>query len=67
MAVTMQGSRISVNRIGIFEDSVAYRSKRGIYLITDTKTGTEYIGVSGIGISELGTHRQGKQNVEDER
>lgn len=37
------------------------------YIITDTKTGTEYIGVSGIGITETGSHQAGKARVADER
>lgn len=60
-------ARISVTRIGIIEDSLAYSSRRGIYIITDTKTGKEYVGVSGIGISELGSHSAGKTVVGDER
>lgn len=60
-------SRVTVTRIGVFEDSMAYGDRRGIYIITDTKTGKEYIGVSGIGISELGSHSNGKVIVGDER
>lgn len=60
-------SRIRVTRIGVFEDGIAYENRRGIYLITDTKTGKEYLGVSGIGISELGEHSIGRQKSEDER
>lgn len=60
-------SRVNVTRIGVIEDSLAYDSRRGIYLIEDTKTGKEYIGVSGIGISELGQHQAGKTIISDER
>ncbi len=60
-------ARISVTRIGVVDDSLAYGDRRGIYIITDTKTGQEYIGVSGIGISELGSHTAGKTMVRDER
>lgn len=60
-------SRVTVTRIGIFEDGLAYGSKRGIYIIQDTKTGQEFVGVSGIGISELGGHHVGKQFHNDER
>ncbi len=49
-------ARITVTRIGIIDDPLAYGDRRGVYIITDTKTGMEYIGVSGIGISELGSH-----------
>ena len=51
-------ARATVTRIGVFEDDLAYKSKRGVYLIRDEKTGKEYLGVSGIGISELGSHSQ---------
>lgn len=60
-------ARIAVTRIGVIEDSLAYGGRRGIYIITDTKTGKEYVGVSGIGISELGSHSAGKTVVGDER
>lgn len=60
-------ARITVTRIGVIEDSLAYSDRRGIYIITDTKTGKEYVGVSGIGISELGSHSSGKTTVSDER
>jgi len=49
-------SNYSVTRVGVFEDNLAYDGKRGIYEITDNRTGKKYIGVSGIGISELGSH-----------
>ena len=48
--------RIKVTRVGVFKDDVAYNDRRGVYVIQDTTTGREYIGVSGIGISELGSH-----------
>jgi secreted trypsin-like serine protease len=59
--------RVTVTRIGVFRDDAAYNSTRGIYIITDTNTGQEYIGVSGIGISEMGSHSAGKARVTDER
>ena len=57
-----QNERVKIERIGIINDHLAYNWTRGIYIITDTKTGKEYIGVSGIGISEVG--RSGKITVE---
>jgi hypothetical protein len=50
------GGRIIVKRIGIFEDALAYHNRRGVYLIQDTVTGHEFIGISGVGISDLGNH-----------
>lgn len=68
---TSSTGRVKVERIGVFKDDVAYHDRRGIYIITDTKTGTEYIGVSGVGITETGSHYQstGKSgyNRPDER
>lgn len=59
--------RFKVERIGVFADGLAYDGKRGIYVITDTTTGQEFVGISGIGISELGSHQAGKARVSDER
>ena len=55
-AVLKENNRISVTRVGIFEDDIAYGSRRGVYLIVDSKTGKEYIGISGVGISENACH-----------
>lgn len=62
-----QNQRVSVTRLGVFEDDLAYSDKRGVYLIVDQETGKEFIGVSGIGIAEVGSHSSGKARYEDER
>ncbi|TQN52817.1 hypothetical protein FLW98_26800 [Raoultella planticola] len=75
MAVSSQLSaeadRIGVTKMSEFHDELAYGNWRGVYLIQDKQTGQEYIGISGIGISEVGAHSQmvGKvsQSVRDER
>ncbi|WP_336654442.1 hypothetical protein [Leclercia adecarboxylata] len=75
MAVSSQLSsdadRIKVTKMSEFRDGLAYDNWRGVYLIQDKQTGREYIGISGIGISEVGSHSQlvGKvqQQVRDER
>lgn len=59
--------RFKVERVGVFKDDLAYDARRGIYILTDTKTGREFVGVSGVGISELGSHQAGKARVSDER
>ncbi len=51
-----EGPGYKIERLGIFEDDLAYGGKRGIYEITDTETGEKYFGISGIGITELGSH-----------
>ena len=62
-----QPARIKVERIGVVHDDLAYNDERGIYIIKDDKTGVEYIGVSGIGISEAGSYFVGKSTSEYER
>lgn len=62
-----ENQRIQITRIGVFRDDLAYNSRRGVYAITDAKTGKEYIGISGIGIQETGSHSTGKTSVSDER
>ena len=56
MEINATNGRVSIQRIMVFEDDIAYGDKRGIYIIRDHVTNKEFIGVSGIGISELGVH-----------
>jgi hypothetical protein len=63
----VDNQRFQVTRVGVIEDNLAYQNRRGIYIIRDTKTEQEYIGVSGIGISEMGNHSSGKTSIADER
>lgn len=62
-----QLDRVKIERISISIDALAYGGQRGIYIITDSKTGKEFIGISGVGIAETGSHRSGKQTIQDER
>ena len=55
-AATGSTGRVHVERIGVINDTIAYGNRRGIYVITDRKTGTEFIGVSGVGITETSAH-----------
>lgn len=64
--VSDQG-RVTVERIGVFKDDLAYNDKRGVYVIRDAITGREFIGVSGVGIAETGRHSTGKSSTTDER
>lgn len=64
---TEQSPRFQVTRVAVFEDGLAYGGRRGIYVIVDTKTGTQFIGVSGVGISETGSHTCNKTTISDER
>lgn len=66
-APSAEQQRFTVARVGVFRDDLAYGYNRGIYVIVDTKTGQEFVGVSGIGISELGSHSSGKTTAGDER
>lgn len=61
------GTRVTVERIGVFKDDLAYNDRRGVYVIRDKATGREFIGVSGIGIAEVAAHQSGKVRVSDER
>lgn len=65
--VAFADNRFKVELVGTFKDRLAYDGLRGIYIITDTKTGQELVGLSGIGISELGSHSSGKTRHSDER
>jgi hypothetical protein len=58
--------RFEVRRVQVFEDPLAYYDRRGIYLIHDRKTGREFLGVSGVGVTEVGRHSAGKTSVEHE-
>jgi hypothetical protein len=64
---TSASARIEVTRVGVINDTLAYGDRRGLYVIRDNQTGREYIGVSGVGITEVGSHKQGKTTVRDER
>lgn len=60
--------RVQITLLNQFKDDLAYGDTRGIYLIRDTETNQEFIGVSGIGITEVGSHKSGKHSrSEDER
>lgn len=67
MQLLQAHDRVSIERIGVIEDDLAYSKRRGIYIITDKKTGKEFIGVSGVGISETSSHLAGETSVSDER
>jgi len=58
--------RITVTRLSVIDDNLAYLGKRATYSIKDTETGKEFIGVSGIGIVETSSHQSGKVRVEHE-
>jgi hypothetical protein len=48
--------RFQVEFAGKFRDDLAYDNERRIYIITDRKTKKQYFGISGVGISEIGSH-----------
>lgn len=61
------GSRFEIIRESTFKDDLSYSGWRGIYLIYDKETKKQYLGVSGIGVSEIGSHLSGKARISDER
>lgn len=69
--IVQPSGRFVVVRDSVIVDDLAYNDRRGIYVITDTQTGKEYIGISGVGIAETGSHTRsaGKTTttVQDER
>lgn len=57
-----------VRRVAVFADDLAYENRRGLYLLTEKSTGRKWVGISGVGISEMGSHPCGKGCIrEDER
>ena len=62
---TVDTGRFQVNEMAKFSDSDACNGSRKIFLITDIDSGKEFICVSGVGISEVGTHTYstGKQII----
>ena len=59
--------RVTVDRVDVVADTLAYGGARGVYVIRDAQTGREFIGVSGVGIAETGDHQSGKMRARDER
>lgn len=60
-------SRFRVHLVQVLDDPLAYGGRRGVYIIQDKLRETEYVGLSGIGISELGSHSDGESDYPDER
>ena len=60
-------TRFRVKRVSVFQDDLAYGHQRGIYVIYDSLTGRELVGISGVGIGDLGKHQDGKGTRRDER
>jgi len=52
--------RITVKRVATFRDRFAFNGEREILIITDTKTGKEFIGISGVGVTETREVVEGK-------
>ena len=47
---------MTIRRVAVIEDDTAYGNTRSVYIITDKETGQQWIGVSGVGVSERGSH-----------
>ena len=64
-------ARFRVDQVGEFKDDVAYEGRRKIYEVRDTKTQRLYFGITGVGITEVGEHKEGSgddvRTVRDER
>ncbi len=59
--------RFKLELVDYVSDSIAYGSRRGIYILTDTKTEQQFIGISGVGITQIGSHTSGKSTYSDEK
>ncbi len=59
-SIPVPDERFELVRVQNFTDNLSYSNYRSVYILTDKKTGKEYVGVSGIGITELGSHNCGK-------
>lgn len=57
-AVLSKDDRFEISRVQVFKDDLAYDNQRAIYVLKDKQTGKEFVGISGIGISELGQHTE---------
>lgn len=53
MGITNDNDRFDIHRIKLVKDTIAYNGIRGIYEIHDKLTNKIYLGVSGVGITEL--------------
>ncbi len=65
------GSKYKINRIAVLPDNLAYNGKRGVYEICNIKGELIYFGISGIGVSDRGSHTKSDgedtSTVQDER
>lgn len=59
--------RFRVMKVQMIRDPDAYKGLRSIYVIRDRVTNREYMGITGVGISDMGVHSIGKVNEVDER
>lgn len=50
--------RFQMRVVDEVHDKNAYNNSRGIFIITDTKTHHEYLGVEGVGVTDLQSERQ---------
>lgn len=65
--ISPEPGRFEIHRVDLFTDNTAYNNTRGVYVIKDTRTGKEYFGVAGIGISELNAPATGPAQRHDEK
>ena len=55
-------TRFEIRLEQMVADEIAYGDRRGVYVILDRQTGREYVGISGVGIAELGAHEVKRRN-----
>ncbi|HAT3959793.1 TPA: hypothetical protein I9Y37_001932 [Citrobacter freundii] len=55
--IARPAGRFDMRVVDEFHDSNAYHDKRSIFIITDRKTHKEYLGVEGVGVTDLSDER----------
>lgn len=62
----VEGARFKVERHGKFKAGYE-ENEREILVITDSTTGRQYIGITGVGVTELHQEKSGDSTVTKER
>lgn len=65
-STSADGERVKIVYKQDFYDTTAYGGGRTIIVVKDSVTGKEFLGVSGMGVVELGAHQVGKSQQPDE-
>lgn len=53
VSISATNPRVRISLVQVLDDPTVEGHRRGVYLVTDTKTGQEYIGVSGLDLTPV--------------